>query len=193
MSLIYYVIDTETTGLKAGWHEIIQISVIRCKDKQQRTTNVKADYPYRASPEALAVTRKSIHDLKNGIARSEAVELIHSFLLEDEKTTEHRCIIAHNASFDRRFLHAMWQSLGKNFPADLWLCTKEFTRKFAKRQGIAKPSLSLKSSMDLVKIASQDGAHNAVVDSINTLNLWEKLVMEQVPYASLVKRVPHNL
>ena len=155
--------------------------------------NIRAEFPHRASPEALAIQNKTIYDLKTGIEKKEAVDSIDSFIIEDNKTNEHRCIIAHNANFDMRFLHATWGSFKKQFPADLWLCTKEFTRKFAKKQGIVKPKLSLKASLELTNIEAHDGAHNAVIDSLNTLNLWEKLMDAQIPISSVIKRVPHIL
>jgi DNA polymerase III epsilon subunit-like protein len=191
--LHYYIVDTETTGLKAGYHEVIQISIIRYSDRFQRTLNIKAEFPFRASKEALQITGKSIHDIQKGIGKPEAVEELENFLSEDQKTSGHRCIVAHNAVFDRRMLHAMWQSLGRKFPADLWLCTKEFTRKFAKKRGIEKPKLTLAASLELTGIVSKRGAHNAVIDTLNTTNLFEKLMGEQLDHVHLIKRVPHDV
>jgi len=133
MSIHYYVIDTETTGLKASFQEIIQISTIRCNDRFQKTINIKADYPGRASKQALEIQGKTIYDLAEGIDKTLAVKQMEEFFEQDGKTSEHRCIVAHNAPFDRRFLHALWLSVGKKFPADLWLCTRTFTGKWAKK------------------------------------------------------------
>ena len=192
MSINYYIIDTETTGLKAGYHEIVQISVIRCNDKFQKTANIKAEFPSRASKEALAITKKTYADLSKGIERAQAVVEITEFLEEDNKTSEHRCIVAHNAPFDRRFLHATWDASGLAFPADLWMCTKEFSRKLAKRKGIIKPKLSLAASLDLAGIIARGGAHNAVIDSLNTFELWQKLMEEKLGHVSIIKRKPHE-
>ena len=190
--LHYYVIDTETTGLKAGFHEVIQISAIRCTDSFQQTVNIKAEHPGRASAEALKIQNKTVFDLKHGIARSEAVKIIHEFLLEDEQTPAHRCSIGHNVAFDRRFLHAAWESEKLKFPADLWLCTKSSGRSFAKKKGIVKPKLSLVACMETAGLTPKSGAHNAVIDTINTRDLWNFHKEEKINLISLIKNVPHE-
>ncbi len=190
--LHYYILDTETTGLKAGFHEVIQISVIRYSDRFQKTLDIRAEFPYRASKEALQITGKTIYDLQHGISKTEAITELEAFLEEDQKNSEHRCIVAHSAVFDRRMLHAMWQSAGKKFPADLWLCTKEFTRKLAKKQGIDKPKLTLAASCELAGIEQKRGAHNAVIDTLNTTSLFSKLMDEKLGHVHLIKRVPHE-
>lgn len=192
MALHYYIIDTETTGLKSGFHEIVQLSVIRCQDDFQKTMNICAKYPERADKQALAITKKSIYDIQQGIDRNLAVEQLNTFFADDQKTSEHRCIVAHNAPFDRRFLHALYESCGQIFPADLWMCTKEFSRKLAKRMGVIKPKLTLDASLERAGIEKRAGAHNAVVDSLNTLDLWKKLMSENLGHVSIIKRVPHE-
>ena len=127
MSLIkYYIIDLETTGLKAGYHEVVQISVIRCEDGFQKSFNIKAEFPNRADANALRITGKTIADIKQGDEKSVAVNDIHNFILEDELSPEHRCMVAHNYSFDQRFSHSLWESLNLEFPSNLWLCTRSF-------------------------------------------------------------------
>lgn len=63
----FYILDTETTGLSTKLHDVIEISIIRCSDKNQMTKNIKADNPKNASLEALKVNGKSISDLYNRI------------------------------------------------------------------------------------------------------------------------------
>ena len=189
----YYVIDTETTGLDAKVHEVTQISIVRCKDKHQLSKYIKAEHPERAAPQALKITNRTVSDLLTGEDCLEVAEFCEKFFEEDGLTPEHRCIIAHNASFDRRFLHAMWKKLKKTFPAQLWLCTKEFSRGFAVKNGIIKPKLTLQASMDMVGIKSKPGAHNAIVDTQNAYLLWEGLMYEKVDYLPHIKRVPHIL
>ena len=131
MSIQYYVIDTETTGT-GNQHEIVEISIIRCSDKVQMTRFIKADFPERASLDALAITGKTIEDLRNGIPKEEAVAQIEEFFNLDNSSPECRCIVAHNASFDQRFLHNLWDRCGKKFPANMFLDTMQLTRIAAK-------------------------------------------------------------
>lgn len=191
--VLYYIIDTETNGLKVGHHEITQISIVRCEDKVQISRDIKIEFPERSSEDALKITNKTLDDLKKGISKEEAVEIFNSFFEEDEKTSEHRCIVAHNASFDKRHLHSMWKSVNKKFPADLWLDSKEMARSFAKKQGIIKPKLDLGSVLKMAGLNAREGAHNAIIDTQNTYFLWKKMIESNIDHLSLIKREPHLL
>ena len=197
----YYILDTETTGLKAGYHEINQISIIRVSDLFQRTINIAVDHPMRASPEALKIQKKSREDLKVGVPKEQAVEDLIEFFEEDEKTSAHRCIVAHNGSFDRRHLHALWVLMNQTFPAELWLCTKQFTQRYARKVGSKKLALAQnepKARFTLAKclegcgLKSKFGAHSATIDTQNTLTLYEFLMAENLDYVSIIKRFPHE-
>lgn len=188
MALQFYILDTETTGLDASVHETVQISIIRTSDRVQITRNIKALYPERADIKALEITNKTRDDLLKGSSREEVVDLFTKFLEEDGLTPEHRCIAAHNSSFDYRFINALWTSVDKIFPAHLWLCTKELSRLYAKKQGIAKPKLTLKASMELTGVKSIPISHTAVNDTQNTFFLWEKLMASDLDYMPLIKR-----
>jgi DNA polymerase III epsilon subunit-like protein len=191
MALNFYIIDTETNGLKVSWHEINQISVIRCEDRFQKTFNIKIEYPQRSSKEALEIQGKTIADLQKGVPKLEVIEEIESFLAEDGKNPEFRCMVAHNAPFDKNHLHAMWTSVGRRFPADLWMCTIAFSRKFAKKIGVVKPKLNLQAALKLAGIEPKPGAHSAAVDVWNTRALWEKLMSENLEHVSVIKNIPH--
>jgi DNA polymerase III epsilon subunit-like protein len=178
MSLHYYVIDTETTGLKSEHHEITEIGIIRCADRTQIWRQVICEYPERASFDALAITKKTLADLACGSDKRAIVEECNKFFAEDGVTPAHRVIIAHNAPFDRRFLHALWGQCNQEFPAHLWLDTMELTREYAKQQGI-KTKVNLHASCDLIGIKKITKAHNAKVDSRNTFLLHNGLVEDK--------------
>src|SRR5271157_1473902 len=169
--LQYYVIDTETTGLKSGYHEMTEVGIIRCTDRVQLWRQIKCVYPERANFDALAITKKTMSDLDRGYDREAVVAETEKFFAEDGLTPAHRCIIAHNAPFDRKFLHALWESCRKEFPAHLWLDTMSLTREYAKQNAIIKPKVNLHASCDLVGIKKISEAHNAKVDSRNTFLL----------------------
>lgn len=188
----YYTIDTETTGLSIEAHEIVEISVIRCSDKVQISRTIKAEKPYLASLDALAITNKTIEDLKKGISKEQAVADIHNFFTLDNLTPAHRCLIGHNVSFDRRFLHCLWSKLKLNFPCDLWMDTMAMTRTHAKNNGIIKPRVDLDSSISLLSIASKGISHTAKGDARNTFLLWDKLMKTNINHLDFIKRIPHT-
>jgi DNA polymerase III epsilon subunit-like protein len=199
--LHYYVIDTETTGLKSGYHEMTEIGIIRCVDRVQLWRQIKCVYPERANFDALAITKKTMSDLERGYEGAAVVAESEKFFAEDGLTPAHRCIVAHNAPFDRKFLHALWESCGKEFPAHLWLDTMSLTRQFLKETGIEadhkakglkKPPVNLHAACDWVGVKKISEAHNAKVDSRNTYLLHRQLVEEKkVDYLPFIKTAAH--
>jgi DNA polymerase III epsilon subunit-like protein len=193
MSLIYYVIDTETTGLKSNYHEMTEIGIIRCADRVQLWRQIKCEYPERANFDALAITKKTMADLERGLAKEAVVAECNKFFNEDGATPAHRCIIAHNAPFDRKFLHALWTVCGHSFPANLWLDTMSLTREYAKQQGIVKPKVNLHAACDLLNVKKISEAHNAKVDSRNTYLLHKALETQNVDYLPFIKTAIHSV
>lgn len=210
----FFILDTETTGLKCGFHEINQLSILRVIDKVQKTFQIKVKRPHIYSQQALDVQGITPADLKQGIPIEEAVRLANQFLEEDSQTKAHRCIIAHNAPFDRKFVHQAWTDAGSEFPADLWLCTQSFAKrhvqkycngeKIAKAQvdngveikkdkyGSLKPKFGLNNFMVGVGLVPKIGAHSAEVDVQNTDVLYNWLMNSNTEYVSLITRSPHK-
>lgn len=200
--LHYYVIDTETTGLKQNYHEMSEIGIIRCTDRVQLWRQIKCQHPERANFDALAITKKTLADLENGRDAKDVVEECNRFFAEDGQERAARCIVAHNAPFDRKFLHALWEFHGFEFPADLWLDTISLTKEFLKKADqsqlkIAKTatgrvSTQLHACCDMVGIKKLSDAHNAKVDSRNTYLLHRNLVEEKkVDYLPFIKTEIH--
>lgn len=207
--LQYYTLDVECTGLKKSWHEINQISVIRHHDGAIATKRIAVKHPERAAPQALEVQGITVEDLKQGEPREVVLDYIHDFLQEDDTSPEHRCIIGHNVALDRRFCWAEWDIVRKVFPAHLWLCTKSMGHAFVKKTDplkIAaaqrqidfrvkpnKPKFGLNILMKGLGIEPEAGAHDAVVDTINTKKLFEFFMeSKKIDHVSLIKRLPHK-
>lgn len=189
--LVFYILDTETTGLNIVNHEIVEISIIRCKDKVQLSKIIRAKWPYNASLDALKITHKTLADLNNGISHPEAIEATEQFFADDGGTPNHRVIIAHNSPFDRKFLFKMWERENKIFPANLWLDSIQLMREYAKNCGIIKPKVNLTASLEMLKIASKDRMHSAMGDARNTYRLWTKLIQEHnIDYLPFIKKIP---
>lgn len=173
----YYILDTETTGLTTGYHQIVEISLIRVSNKVQLTKEIRCLHPERASLDALRIIGKSKYQLNNGISILEAIEISNKFMNEDGLSPKQRCIIAHNAPFDRRFCHNMWDTYSSLFPADYWVDTMALMRKYNKDKGI-KAKVNLQDSLDSLGIVKVAGLHNAKSDTQNTFKLWKKLTVD---------------
>lgn len=210
----YYILDTETTGLSVDAHEINQVSVMRVIDREQLSLQIKVKHPHVYSIQALEVQGITPDDLKKGVPVEEVVESVDMFLKEDGQTAAHRCIIAHNAPFDRKFIHRAWDRLGKEFPADLWLCTQSFAKRHVKKHnngekiaeaqvkcgvdikrdkcGALKPKFGLNNFMVGVGLTPKIGAHSAEVDVQNTVELYQWLMNSNTEHVSLIGRVPQK-
>lgn len=185
------IADIETTGLKHNYHDLVEISMIRYDSMLQISRIVKADNPNRASFDALKITAKSIDDLYMGISKKQMVADIEDFLLQDGLTAEHRCIVGHNIGFDRSFIHHIWGSHDREFPASHWLDTLAICRRVAKDRGLGKIKLNLHAACDLFGIKKIAEAHTAKMDTRNNYLLMEYFINNKIPYLDLIKRIPH--
>lgn len=193
MGLEFYVIDTETTGLKAGFNEVTDVSIIRCSDRNQLTQKVKINFPERASDQALEITGRKFEDLLGGEAKEKVVDLCNNFFAQDGKTDEHRCIVAHNAAFDKRFCHALWGSCGKQFPAICWMDTIKFAKNWSKKIGQVPKDFKLGTVLKFAKITPLPGVHKADSDARNTYLIWKKGMNLNIDYLGTIVRYPHIL
>ena len=202
--LAYYTMDLETTGLLCGHHEITELSIIRNKDRMQLTRMVKCEYPERASIDALMVTNKTLNDLSIGDTHADVVAKVNKFINEDGLTPAHRVIVGHNiVSFDKKFLHALYEEQGQEFPASLFLDTLHLTQSFLKtadhstlnitKTATGKVSKKLGAACDMLSIRKMGEAHSSKSDAQNTYLLWQKLIELGVDYLPHIKSFPHNL
>lgn len=194
MAIEYYALDLETSGVNIKSHEVVEISLIRCKDKVQLNKYIRAEHPETASLDALAVCNKKMEDLLFGDSKEQVVDEVERFFDEDGLSPAHRCIVGHNViSFDKRFLHALWDKCGKKFPANMFLDTMQLTRLAAKQMGIVKPKVNLQAACDMFGIKKTAIHHTAKMDTRNTFFLWKKLVEDvKVDYLPLIKTFPHS-
>lgn len=190
----YYIIDTETTGFKAGWHEMTEISIIRCSDREQLTERIRSEYPERASDKALEVTGQTIESIMEGRDREEVVEFVNAWLAQDGLTPEHRCMIAHRAVFDVKFCHALWGSCQEEFPALFWLDTIPFAKEWALKVGRKPENYKLHSVLKFADINPMPGIHDAGSDARNTYLFWKKgSDSGLIDHLPLIKRHDHKL
>lgn len=187
----YYILDVETTGLKVSYHEVTQISIIRCSDRHQLNRFIRAEYPRRADSRALEATGRKPADILVGVGKLEAIEACDTFLLEDGQTPEHRCIIGHNVSFDRRFVYDLWGSKNKEFPAACWLDTMSCAKQYMTRTlGLEKPKKGLHDALQNCGLKPRSGAHNAISDTQNTYILHDHLLKQGFDFLPHIKRLP---
>ncbi len=111
-------IDTETTGLKVGWHEIIQICILPLDSNFKPRRDVLPffiemvpEHPERATPEAMRVNRLDFAIIgQRGHDQEKAKDLLEAWIgklsLPTTKFGTPKKIIplGHNYAFDRGFI-----------------------------------------------------------------------------------------
>ena len=112
------VLDIETTGLKPGWHEIIQIALLPLdsnikprKDVMPFYIEMAPDFPERIDKEAMSVSQLKMADV---VLRGHDQEKSKDLLVEWVKklglpctkygTPKRIIILGHNVSFDKGFV-----------------------------------------------------------------------------------------
>lgn len=197
----YYIVDTETNGLKAGWHEVTEISIVRCSDRTQLTRRIKCSHPERSNDIALEITGKTIPDLLKGETKIDVVKRCNEFFAEDGKDPEHRCMVAHRASFDVSHCHSLWSEANEVFPANHWMDTIKFAQDWSKHIGVlpeektksGNPSFKLASVLKFAGIKAMPGQHNAGSDARNTYLFWKKGMELGINHLPSVKPYRHKL
>jgi len=193
VGLKYFVLDTETTGLRPGHHEITEISVIRYDDRNQLTRKIKPLYPQRADWNALKATGRTKADLYKGEDREKVIAETVAFFNESEAAPEERCIIAFNAHFDRNFLFALFKELKIPFPAHCWVDARSVARVWAKKLGLVKPKLSQASVLEFTKTKTLPGAHTAIIDTRNLYFFWKNALENEIDFFPFLKNIPHSI
>lgn len=185
----FYVLDTETTGLKSAIHSPVEISIIRLPDGLQKTWRLKAIDVENIDDGALRVNGHKREDItwltKVGrdtyLEPSKVLIDIENFVMEDGVSADHRFLIGQNVAFDKDMLEKLWDKCGAgdSFPfgrrtldtmiIELFLdyCKGEFAESYS-LAGITK-KYGVKNSK----------AHSAEADTLATKELFLKQVEAQ--------------
>lgn len=192
----YFIIDLETNGLKTDFHEITEISILRCEDMVQKVWLLNIHNPKNTNKEAFYITGQDLNKiLRRRIYLEDIIEEVDSFINEDGEEPDGRVGIAHNCSFDRRQLESNWSRLNRVFPINYWLDSKEIARKYIKMNKMGKQSIALSKLLDLFNIKSESNHHSAEVDVRNTFRLWkylEKRGMKNIEFTKLSPTLIEN-
>lgn len=186
MDWIFYVIDTETTGLDKEKNEIIEISMLRINDDVQKTWCIKPENYESIQPDALRVNGHKIEDLKHLTQygrdtyrpASEVLPEMENWMMEDLMTSDRRILVGQNSIYDLNFLEEFWKKLGQleTFPFG----RKPFT--MDTRQIALLMDLAMNTSREYYNLSNlvsdygikKEKAHRAVNDTKMTADLWKK-------------------
>jgi DNA polymerase III epsilon subunit-like protein len=188
------VVDTETTGLRPGWHEIVQICILpldsNFKPRQDAFPfyiEMKPDHPERTDPKAMQINKLSLAKIsQRGKCREAAKELLEHWFdglgLPMGKYGSRKRIIplAQNWPFDKAFIEA-W--LGPETFGDFFhpryrdtMAVANYLNDHAAMHAETVPF----SKTNLAWLAKQyeishNRAHDALADCLTTAEVYRKM------------------
>ncbi len=175
----YVAFDLETTGLRAGTDRVVEIGAVRFevtgRELGRFESLVNPERPM--NPAAQAIHGISDLDLADAPTARSVLPRFLEFLGDPAETS----LLAHNASFDARFLGSELARLGKSPPAHAVNDTLALAR--ARLPHLPNHRLD---TLTRVLNLDREGAHRALADSLRVKGLWLALRGEEGPSQGLV-------
>lgn len=186
MEYVLYVADCETTGLDSRLHDVIELSLLRLNDGEQKTWWLKPTNPENIDLGALRVNGHKLEDLRHETKAGRERYLdaggvlveIENWVANDGMPAEQRILVGQNVSFDRERFEQLWT---KNEAKD----TFPFGRKIMDTmqieifldwcQGSMAEGYSLSNLVKKYGVKNEK-AHSAEADVKATKEVFEKQV-----------------
>lgn len=162
----YVVLDFETTGLRAGADQIIQVGAVKFRNHEQIDVMNQLVNPLRAiSPRITSLT-----GISNDLVRNEPkVEYVINQLIDFVGDFP---IVAHNASFDMGFLYALDERL------EIPTYTVIDTLKLARKVFHQTPNHKLTTLAQYLQL--EHHAHDALGDCLVTAKIYQYCLNQSI-------------
>ncbi len=176
------VLDFETTGLSPDQGDrAIEIGAVRIEAGEVVDSFQQLMNPGRPISQFIADYTGITNDmLKDAPSCEEAMGEFHRFMGDSN-------LLAHNASFDKRFLDAELQNIAKRYNGE-FACSLLVSRRIYQ----AAPNHQLATLVNYANIESSGGYHRALYDSQMTAKLWLSL-LDEIKHRYAVSNVPFEL
>lgn len=169
-------IDTETTGIVFGFHEIIDVAAIKCSAdgreiKERWNTRIKPKYPERATESAKSANGFSYELWAHCDVNS-------SDIWEEFASRFSGCVpVCHNPSFDRAFITLAATAAGVNsLGVDYhWIGTESIAWPIYK-QGKMGDDLNLFRLCEMLRIEPEPVPHTALGGAESCFRLYRGLM-----------------
>lgn len=120
MEYVLYVVDTETTGLDPFRNDVVELSILRMSDGEQKTWFLKPTNPENIEPAALRVNGYKLEDLRHEtkygretyIDPAKVIVEVENWLAEDDVPSQNRVMVGQNVGFDNSMLEQLWTKCG---------------------------------------------------------------------------------
>lgn len=172
---IFSFVDIETTGLKPGVHEVIEIACVRTdpsKDFEiidEIEIKIKPEKIELAEPQALRINGYNEADWMFAYSKEQGLKMLADKL-------DNTVFVAHNITFDWTFLDVAFRevSIEPNVFLKLDSYSVAYAR-FANNPNVNKFSLSALAEYFGLK---NERAHTALADTRITVEIFKKLLTE---------------
>ena len=186
MDYTIYVADCETTGLDSHLNDVIELSLLRLTDGEQKTWCLKPFNFETIDPTSLRINGHKLEDIKNETKFGRETYLdphtviieIENWIMNDNTTTNNRVLCGQNIAFDKGFFEQLWIK-----------CNSKDSMPFGRR---TVDTMGIEFFLDLCKGSMADGyslnnlikkygvknekAHSAAADVKATKEVFEKQV-----------------
>lgn len=191
-------VDIETTGLRAGWHDLIQIAIVPLNGDlapmlEPFYITILPENPKRISKRAMQVNKIKLSDVT--LDKWDGQGLLEDWYDKTVKGNDFKKItmLGQNLNFDIPFIKE-WMDYDMDKPevsnADAFFDTRnirdtkrvaEYLNDLAYFKGEPFPfaKTNLKYLCNIFGIDSE-GAHDALVDAINTAQVYRRLMSLQI-------------
>ena len=157
------ILDFETTGLSPAYARVIEVGAIVIRGTEIVDKLSQLMYPGCSIPYFITDITGITNQMLKGKPTPER------FMPKLKNFIGNRTILAHNASFDQKFLVSEMENIGKNID-NKFLCTL----KLARRLILDAPDYKLTTltSHLKIKIPKDHKAHRALNDVMATYGVW---------------------
>lgn len=162
MPQTWVALDLETTGLDPSRAHILEVAAVRIRGDTiaEKFTSLVA-YQRRIPAKITTLTGIDKTLTAQAPALPDVLSQLLAFLGNDG-------ILAHNAVFDRKFLHAACRRTARRPPPNAFHCTLALARRFLPSQ----TSYGLHQLAAALSIPDPKPHHRALPDALVTARLW---------------------
>lgn len=186
---ILCVVDTETTGLVAGYHDLVQIAALPLNadlDPLEGVSpfymNIRPDFPERTSPQALAKNGLKLDELALCPDKDEVADYFYDWFRGLNLPLGKRLIyLCQNSPFDIAFLK-FWlsptgfdQVFGRRGRDTMFTANYINDKAAYQAQPVPFPNVSLEGLAKHFGV-SYEGAHDALADCIITGKIYKEML-----------------
>jgi DNA polymerase III alpha subunit (gram-positive type) len=181
--VIFCILDTETTGLKPDYHEVIQVAAIVCNEQLQEINKVsfkiKPQHIERANKKALEINGYNPRTWNPKFYNhKKAMVYLSKFIVNNNPEGDSVVMTGQNIKFDYNFLCNEYEQSGVEFPfSSVTLDLMDIAKLWSSIKNVKLRRYSLKYLAEFTKQVNTN-PHDAEADAEVTLDVLKWFVKD---------------